>query len=313
LIGIVDSPFEQRVTKDDGTTWRINSSWDLEGTGGAFSAGTVYVNVAEGYRLGGGNTFASCPDPLPPGQNVCLLPEEESFDVDTAINYEIGAKTTWLDDSLLLNVALFYIDWQDVQIDSRSANGDVPITLNAAEAVSQGLELQTRWQINDNWAVFGSYAYTNAELSKDSPGVIGVRSAPPNEDAFKGDRLPATPEHQGSLNLNYSTLVFNGLTLDVNYGFTSISNVITKIGQRGNGETLGGFTIHNASISLSDDQWTATLYADNLTNKSARTGVRTDRDYIDSVGANDFTLRRYFHHVNRPRAVGIDFRYRFDF
>jgi len=310
LIGIVDSPFEQRITEEDDVTWRINTSWDVEESIDALDAGTVYVNVAEGYRLGGGNVFASCPDPLPPGQNVCLLPEEESFLVDTAVNYEIGAKTEWLDNRLLVNLSLFYVTWEDVQIDSRSVNGDVPITLNAAEAVSQGVELQTRWQITDQWAVFGSYAYTRAELSEDSPGIVGVRDAPPNADAFDGDRLPGTPEHQGSFNVNYSRPAFGNLTLDVNYGLTAISDVYTKVGLRGSGEVLGGFTIHNASVSLSDDRWTATLYADNLFDKFARTGVRTDSDYVDTI--EDFTLRRYFHHVTRPRAIGLDFRYRFD-
>jgi outer membrane receptor protein involved in Fe transport len=307
LIDIVDSPFETAKTDDSDTTWKINTSYDFE-------EASIYVTVGEGYRLGGVNVFEPCETPLPPGQNVCLLPNELFFDVDRTTNYEAGIKSDWLDNALLFNLAVFHIEWEDVQVESISINGDVPITTNAAEATSTGVELQTRWQINDNWAMFGSYANTLAELSKDSPKVVGVRDPDVGlVDAFKGDQLPGTPEHQGSLNINYSRSVGNRLILDVDYGFTSISSVVTKIGQRGSGEELGGFTVHNASISLSSDTWTATLYSDNLTNKFARTGVRADRDFIDTLGAPDFTLRRYYHNVIRPRTIGLDFRYDFDF
>ncbi len=314
LIGVVNSPFETASTDDDGVTWKINTSLDVENLLPGMDTGNIYATISTGYRLGGVNVFQPCATvPPPPGQNVCLTPDELAFDFDETVNYEIGAKTNWLDDSMMVNLALFYVEWDDVQVDSTSFFGDVPITVNAAEAVSTGVELQTRWQINDNWAVFGSYSYTKAELSEDSPNIVGIRSAPPNADAFDGDRLPGTPEHSGSLNFNYSTSVFNGLSLEANYGLTSISDVYTKIGMRGSGEALGGFTVHNASISLSNDVWTATLYSDNLTNKFARTGVRADTDFIDSLGAPNFTLRRYYHNTLRPRTIGIDFRYNFSF
>ena len=313
LIDVFGEPENAKVDDSD-ATWRINTSYALDDGFLGSNGGSAYFTVSTGYRLGGVNVFALCETvPPPPGQNVCLTPQEKDIAVDTTTNYEIGLKSEWLDESLLLNVSLFYVEWDDVQVESTSIYGDVPITVNAAEAVSTGLELQTRWQINDSWAVYGSYAFTRAELAADSPGIVGVRSAPPNADAFDGDRLPGTPEHQGSFNVNYSRPTFGNLTLDVNYGLTSISDVYTKIGLRGSGEALGGFTVHNASISLSSDQWTATLFADNLTDKFARTGVRADTDFIDTVGANDVALRRYYNNIIRPRSIGIDFRYRFDF
>ncbi|MDJ0926415.1 MAG: TonB-dependent receptor [Gammaproteobacteria bacterium] len=313
LIDSFGTPETADVSEDD-VTWKINTSYALDEGFAGSDGGSVYFTISTGYRLGGVNVFALCEsNPPPPGQNVCLLPEEKFVKTDQTTNYEVGLKSNWLDNSLLFNASLFYVEWEDVQVESTSFYGDVPITVNAAEAESTGIELQSRWQINDSWAVFATYAYTSAELSKDSPSIIGVRSAPPNEDAFKGDRLPGTPEHQGSFNVNYSRPAFNGLTLDLNYGFTAISDVYTKTGLRGRGETLGGFTVHNASVSLSGDKWTATLFADNFTNKFARTGVRADTDFIDTVGVNNVTLRRYYHNVIRPRKVGLDIRYYFDF
>ena len=74
--------------------------------------------------------------------------------------------------------------------------------------------------------------------------------------------------------VHYTQQAFGGLTLDARYGFSTISDVLTKVGGKNGGETLGGFTVHNASVSISNDQWTATLFADNLTDKYAATGVR---------------------------------------
>jgi len=122
--------------------------------------------------------------------------------------------------------------------------------------------------------------------------------------------LPGTPENQATLSVNYQRPIMGDKILDVNYGLTSISDVITKVGNRGSGETLGGYTVHNASVAVSTDIWAATLYADNMFDKYAVTGVRTDTDFIDSIGG--FTLRRYYHNTLRPRTIGVDFRYSFD-
>ena len=56
------------------------------------------------------------------------------------------------------------------------------------------------------------------------------------------------------------------------------------------------------------ERWSANLFIDNLTDKFAETGVRLDPSYIRVV--NGFDVRRYFRNVIRPRAIGIEFRYR---
>jgi iron complex outermembrane receptor protein len=294
---------------EDDTVFKFNTSVELDGWIPAMDSGTAYFTFSQGYRLGAINFAPPCQVPLPPGQNVCALPNEDDYDHDETDNYELGLKSTWLDNRLTVNTALFYIDWTDTQVETITVNGSLPITANAAETHNYGVELAVRGQITDNLAVFASYAYTKAELSEYSPGVVGTRFGA--LDAFDGDRLPGTPEHQGGLNVNYTRPFIGDMILDLDYGFTSISDVYTKIGNRGSGEVLGGFTVHNASASVSTDAWTATLYADNLTNKFARTGVRGDTDFVDTVGL--FQLRRYYHNVIQPRTIGLDLRYNFDF
>src|SRR5690606_15414768 len=127
-------------------------------------------------------------------------------------------------------------------------------------------------------------------------------------DGMKGDRLSGTPEHQGSFHAAYSRPLSNGWNLDVGYGFTFRSDVLSTVGLRGDGETLGGYTVHSLSAGVSEGRWSAKLFADNLTDKFAETGLRPDRSTIRDVGG--FDVRRYYRYVLRPRTVGIEFRYR---
>src|SRR5690606_18962602 len=182
-------------------------------------------------------------------------------------------------------------------------NGANPITVNGNDARSRGLELAMQNRIGDNWSLSAAYAYVDAELTEDAPGLVD------GADAFDGDRLSGTPEHQGSVYVNYSRPLANGWMLDAGYGVSFTSDVLTKVGLRSDGEALGGYAVHNLSVGLGRDRWSARLFAANLTDKFAETGVRQDPAFIRDV--NGFDLRRYYRYVLRPLSVGLEFRYRF--
>jgi outer membrane receptor protein involved in Fe transport len=294
----IDLSGNRNTTNDDDTIFKFNTSYRFT------DDVMAYLTISEGYRQGGVNSGPECESPLPPGQNVCLLPNEVLIKPDTTTNYEIGLRSTWLDDALLVNASVYYIDWDDIQVAGVTVNGGVPITVNGSSARSTGLELSTDWRINDAWQVSLSYSLNDSKLTKDAPGLVdGV-------DAFDGDRLAGTPEQQGALLVSYARSLPNEWTLEADYGITAISDVYTKVGLRNNGEVLPGFAIHHAAVGLSTERWTARLYADNLLDKFAATSVRQDPTYIRQIGA--FDSRRYFRGVLRPRTVGLEFSYRFD-
>ena len=130
------------------------------------------------------------------------------------------------------------------------------------------------------------------------------------DDGQDGDRLPGTPKHKGSLFVNYTRPFMDNLTLDLQYGMTTQSDVLTKVGERHNGHSLGGFTLHNVAATVSDADWEVSIYADNLTDRFAITAVRQDVSFVRDVAG--FRLRRYFENVIRPREFGATFRYHFD-
>jgi iron complex outermembrane receptor protein len=282
---------------DDDIIYKFNTSYD-------FTDDIMgYLTISEGYRLGGINPFAPCSDDAEEGQKACVLPDEEAYKSDTTTNYELGLHSQF-GDNILLNGSLFYIDWDDIQVGDITENGSIPILSNGKSARSMGVELSSQWYITDALSVMGSYAYTDAELTDDAPGLInGV-------DGEDGDRLPGTPEHQGFLAVNYGLSLRDGSQLDFDWSMTATSDVITKVGERDFGESLDGYTLHRVSTTWFKDSWTVSLYADNVFDEYAETGVRLDSSYVRAV--EDFDLRRYYHNVVRPRQVGMRFVYNFD-
>ncbi|MCZ6837198.1 MAG: TonB-dependent receptor, partial [Planctomycetota bacterium] len=111
----------------------------------------LYGRAAKGFKAGGFNFSA------PTGKG--------SFDTETSWTYEAGIKSTWLDDRLMLNVALFYIDWDDLQLSLFDpATGG--FTDNAGEASSQGIELELRVKVTKNIELFAGFGYTDAEFDE---------------------------------------------------------------------------------------------------------------------------------------------------
>lgn len=265
-----------------------------------------YATISQGYRTGGVNAVPLCDNPLPPGQNVCALPNEVLIKPDKTLNYELGLKTAWFGGRLTVNGDVYYIDWKNVQVGGTTVNGNQPITVNGARATSQGAELAIQGKLDRHWSVFANYSYNDARLSRNAPGIVG------GADAFEGDRLPGSPINQGSVRLSYSTPIFSGIRMDAGYGINAIDGVLTKVGFRDNGERLGGYTLHKADIAFSDGRWRLRFYVNNLFDKYAETGVRADRSFIRAVGPNNFQLRSYYKDILPPRTFGATFSYDFD-
>lgn len=276
-----------------------------------------YLTVSQGYRTGGSNAVPACPDPLPPQQNVCALPNERLIKPDKTINYEVGVHSEWLDRRLAFNGSIYLIDWDDIQVDGTTVNGNVPITVNAAKAESYGVELSSTFRVSRAWSGTANYSYNHAQLSQDSEGIVS------GDNAYDGDRLPGSPRQQLNLALNYTQPVMGRYMLNANYGVYAQSDVYTRVGLRNSGEILGGYSVHNASVSLASEKWELGLYAKNLFDKYAETGVRGTTDYIraiDPSGANPpgdddngdgFRLRTYYKSVIDPLRVGLTLKYYF--
>lgn len=289
---------ESSDVDDNDSIYKFSTSYDVA------EDVMSYLTISEGYRLGGLNSVPACPDPLPPNQNICALPDEISFKPDTSTNYEIGVHSQF-GDNLLFNGAVYFIDWDDVQLETTTQIGGIQILSNGGAAESTGFELSSQYYILPNLSISGAYAYTNAQLTQDAPNLFdeGV-------GAYSGDRLPGTPEHQIYLATHYEMPLRDGANVEFDWSMSAQSDVITKVGERDFGESMAGFALHNVSSSWVNDAWRVTLYADNVFDKYAQTGVRADTSFIGESGL--FTMRRYYENMARPRQVGLRFVYNFE-
>jgi len=295
--------FEENEAGDNGNLFKFNAKYQFT------DSVMAYATISEGFRIGGSNGLVPCPTPLPEDQQTgCGTPDEMLYDADTTTNYELGFKSTWMRSQLHFNAALFNVDWDNAQIAGATTVGQLPYLSNAGSANAKGIEIATRAILSDSFTAYATYAYTKAELTSDAPYLF---NADGTDGAKDGDRLPGSPEHQFSMGINYQTEVFNDKTLDINYGLTAQSDVISKVGLRDNGEALPGYSLSNISAKLTADAWSTTLYVDNLFNKYAVTSVRrSDADITTANGAD--IQRNYGYFINSPLTVGIKFNYQFE-
>ena len=308
---LYNSPFTDFEADDRGVLFKASVNYRFDDQTNA------YFTRSEGYRIGGSNNFRVCSDEEialltdadpsnDPPQSGCIYEDQALIRPDITTNYEVGVRRSWRGGRFSASGTLFHVDWEDIQVAGLTPFSAEPITLNGAGAVSRGVELAGAAGLTSALRLRGSWSYTRAELSQDSPGLLEGGA-----DAFEGDRLSGAPRHQGSLLASYARLLGSSTALELLYGYTYIGDVLTRIGLRAGGETLPAYDLHNVSASISKDNWTLTFYADNLLDKYAVTSVRQTPGHIGRT-EDGFRSRRYFANVLAPQQAGVRIRYAFE-
>jgi iron complex outermembrane receptor protein len=146
---------------------------------------TLYATVGRGYKAGGFN-------PASPAGS-------EAYGEEKTWHYEGGVKTLLANGRLSANAAVFYIDWNDLQLNV--PNPAVPTQFyisNVGGAVSKGVEVEVNARPAPGVDVFTAVGYTHARF-----GAGSVSSAVNVE----GNTLPNTPDYTASAGLQYSRTV----------------------------------------------------------------------------------------------------------
>lgn len=160
---------------DNATTFLVNPSYKFNPNL------MMYARVASGFRPGGPNIG------VPPG-----LGAPRTFEPDKLVSYELGLKSTMLENRMTFDVAAFYIDWTKIQL--TSFEGGFSFMGNGGKAKSQGVEASWQYAAVRGLMLSANASWTDAELSADTPpGIYG----------FKGDRLPWVPEWNANLSMDY--------------------------------------------------------------------------------------------------------------
>jgi iron complex outermembrane recepter protein len=103
----------------------------------------TYFSYSKGFKSGGFDMRG----------NASLYPQTENgYNSETADNFEVGVKSTLMDDTLQLNLTLFYDPYKNAQIGVQQfvVSGGIPqnvtAVLNAGKQINQGVEIESAWR-----------------------------------------------------------------------------------------------------------------------------------------------------------------------
>jgi iron complex outermembrane receptor protein len=299
---IAASKFRSGRTSGQGPVWKANTSYQ-------FASNLLgYFTYSTGYRVGGVNRVVPCILPLPPGQNICALPNELTYQPDRTSNMEVGLRASFLDKRLQMTVDAYKVDWTSIQIPSVTVNGSLGFTLNGAAAVSQGIDFSGSFKVTPNLQLMATYAYDDAHLTQNVPGLVVSHGS--RYEAFAGDRLPGSTKNSGSLQAIYTYPLAGDTDIQAVWGTTFTGDIYSRVGLRGFGTDIRGFSTSRASITYRAAKYDIGLYADNIFDTYAVTSVSNDLSSFN-LSRNGVTERFYANSVLTPRQVGLQFKYHY--
>ena len=270
-------------------TPRVNIDWQ------ATDDNLIYASFAQGVKAGGVNT-----------SNAVLLPEEQFFDEDSNTSYEIGAKNTILDGRGTLNVAAYYIDWNDLQIGVAATNGgifDGPIITNLGGASSKGVEADGTFRVTDNVTLNGGLSYTDATYDD---GTLSSRGTVFCDDIVcaangdvSGNNLARVPEFQWNVGAQYDGTFDGDFAYFLRADFAGQSSQSVE---EFNLAFIEGREILNARAGISKGPISVDIWVTNLIDKE----YVSNSFYIVNGGNQQYTPT-----LGAGRRAGVELSYDF--
>lgn len=283
--------------EDSGTTFRANLS---------FKPGDdalLYAGWSQGFRIGGPQAgLPSGPvcdpdgDGIVDGTNISIA-STRKIDSDEMDNYELGTKLSLLQGRLGIDAAVFRMDWSGMPVSQVISlmNPSLPLCVsgfsaNAGEALSDGVEVQVRFQATDSQRIDFGGSYIDARLTEDVPAQ-GLRA---------GNRLPGGPRVNANVGWQY------GFNLAGHSAFARADAIYVGsfFGNLLNSAILEteSYMKLDATMRVMLSNLSIDLYVRNLTNEDAFTFRGATA--LPAVGA-------FYGYQLRPRTFGMQLSYEF--
>lgn len=246
----------------------------------------AYVSYNRGYKSGGYNLLDTTSLNKVPA--LQLVP---SYNPEVVDAYEVGLKSYLFDRRVRFNLAAFYYDYKDIQLQKTVAVGN--LILNAANAKVKGVEAEIEAAVTSHLTLRAGASVLDAKyrdfLSAPAVTQNGVGST---IDA-SGNRLVASPKFTGNIGVEYRTEVAGAEV-------TAAVNAVHNDGffwHPDNRLRQPAYTLLNTTltIGLDDNRYQVRLWAKNLTD---------ERYYISEAevqGRGDWTM------LAPPRTYGMTF------
>jgi iron complex outermembrane recepter protein len=153
---------------------------------------TTYATVSTGFRAPVVNAFAGRASVANP--NDLIIPFGASS--DKLKNYELGAKGRWLNGRLSTNLALYWIDWSDIQVQANRTSDSVQFATNIGAARSKGFEFEIAATPVADLLLGLSGSFNDAHVTELSASEAAISGAVP-------DARLAAPKFQGAVYAQY--------------------------------------------------------------------------------------------------------------
>lgn len=300
----------QKSVKSSGSIGLYNLTWHITPTQ------MIYVTRSKGFRPGGVNRFGS----LPP------------YQPDFLVNTEFGWKTSWLDNHLTWNGAVFHDKWENFQFNILFPPG-LTVINNAGAASIDGLESQLDWQATYNLTLVAGVAYYKAKLTEAYCGFTDPNGNPVTNcpagtinsltgkavsgpQAPIGTQLPITPRFKGNLIARYA---FNlgGNDAFVQAAFVHVGERTTdlRLLERGLLGNLPSYNTLDLSAGIHHDNWSLNVYANNVFDKLG--SLYKYSECLPGTCAVHNLAPKYpdgqvYTGFTQPRTIGVRFKQDFD-
>lgn len=301
LLPVGESP---NSSIEDVFTWSLTPQFQLS------KDTLLYGKVATGYQPG--------------GPNVKLPGVPAQVDSSTLTSYELGMKTMLADNRVQIDLAVFSLDWEDIQV-AASFNGNTGL-VNGGKARSQGIEFSSMFRPTAGLQLGFNASYIDAELSDDLPTLVFPRSPYVVEvtTGLGGDRMPYTPKLQASLTADYYfPLGSSDWEGHVGGGYRWVDDRVTDTTNR---QVISDASTTPATVLVTDitspleldsyhsldlyagvsnTQWTIRAYLKNATDERAYSTLSAHLNQVTGVDEELVAAPL------QPRTVGLEFDYRF--
>ena len=258
------------------TIWKFNVQWNVN------DEIMLYSTWSEGYRPGGFNRNGG------QGASATSAGIPFFYESDDVTNLEFGWKTELMDGNLRFNGSVYQIDWEGMQVITLDFDiSNTAFINNTADAEIQGIEIDSIWAATDNFTLFANVSYNETEMTRVPPNIVSINA--------EGTPLALAPELQYVFRGRYEWSLDNnaGAFAQLSYHYTdeTISSVLADASYK-----QDSYTTVSATLGYSRDDWSITLFGENLTDELADLFISGEDNILKTT-------------PNRPRTIGLRFSY----
>jgi iron complex outermembrane receptor protein len=287
LITTVPAP----VTGDRDTDQLV---WNLSAQFHATDDTMLYASASRGAKGGGFNGDWDA--------RGTLSLDQREFDNEEVMSYELGLKTTLLDNRVTLNANVFHSQFDDFQ--NASFLGLSFLVRNAEKVTTSGLEIDTVALLTSWLTADFAYTYLDAEYDKFTEGACYFGRAPDaplsNTCDLSGETLPLAQENRFHLGLLGHWNVARGeLYSRLDYSWTDETETDNALDPRGVQESYG---ILNGRIGWRNKSLDIAAWVMNATDEEVVT-LSSPQTLFGSVDGG----RQLY--LNDPKTYGVTLRY----